>query len=78
MRRELAEERGSRTRQRQTARCVRGGKRGCSTLVIALGPSERALVQLLRGMGRVRVQDDSARVDLGEYARLHGLSSARS
>lgn len=54
------------------------GKRGCSTLVIPLGPSERALVQLLRGMGRVRVQDDSARVDLGEYARLHGLSSARS
>ena len=53
------------------------GKRGCSTLVVALGPSARDLLQLLRGMGRVR-QGDSARVDLGEYARLHGLSSARS
>ena len=76
MRRELAEERGSRTRQGQTARRVRGGEAGCSTLVVALGLSERDLLQLLRGMGRVRVQGDSARVDLGEYARLH--ASARS
>jgi hypothetical protein len=50
------------------------GKRGCNTLVVPLGPSERDLLLLLRGMGRVRVQGDSARVDLGEYARLHGLS----
>jgi len=50
------------------------GKRGCNKLVVPLGPSERDLLLLLRGMGRVRVQGDSARVDLGEYARLHGLS----
>jgi hypothetical protein len=78
MRRELAEERGVEpTKDRQLA-AFAAGKRGGSTLVVALGPSERDLLQLLRGMGRVRVQGDRARVDLGEYARLHGLSSARS
>jgi hypothetical protein len=53
------------------------GKRGCNTLIVTLGPSERELLRLLRGMGRVRVQGDSARVDLGEYARLHGLSTGQ-
>jgi len=53
------------------------GKRGCNTLVVPLGPSERDLLRLLRSMGRVRVHGDSARVDLGEYARLHSLSIAQ-
>jgi hypothetical protein len=44
------------------------GKRGCNTLVIPLGPSEHDLPRLLRGMGRVRMQVDGARVNLGEYA----------
>jgi hypothetical protein len=32
------------------------------------------LLELLRGMGRVRVHGDTIRVELGEYASLHGRS----
>ncbi len=51
------------------------GKRGCNTFIVALEPFERDLIRLLRGIGRVRVQGESARVDLGEYARLHDRSA---
>ena len=54
------------------------GKRGCSAFIVPLGPFERDLLRLLRGIGRVRVLDDSARIDLGEYARLHSQSAGRS
>jgi hypothetical protein len=53
------------------------GKRGCNALVIHMEPSERDLLRLLRGMGRIRVQGDSARVDIAEYARMQSLSIAR-
>ncbi|MBR0695168.1 hypothetical protein [Bradyrhizobium lablabi] len=53
------------------------GKRGCGALVISLGAFERDLLRLLRGMSRVRVRGDSARVELDEYARLQTLSTAR-
>ena len=53
------------------------GKRGCNTFIVPLGPFERDLLRLLRGLGRVRVVGDTARVDLGEYARLHDQSTAR-
>jgi hypothetical protein len=53
------------------------GKRGCNTFIVPVGRFERDLLRLLRGIGRVRLQDDIARVDLGEYARLHGQSLAR-
>jgi hypothetical protein len=53
------------------------GKRGCNALVIHMEPSERDLLRLLRGMGRTRLQGDSARVDIAEYARMHSLSIAR-
>jgi hypothetical protein len=52
------------------------GRRGCNTFIVQLGPLERDLLRLLRGIGRVRLQADSARVDLGEYARLHRKSIA--
>jgi hypothetical protein len=54
------------------------GKQGCNTFIVPLGPFERDLLRLVRGIGRVRVQGDSARVDLGEYARLHDTSIVRS
>jgi hypothetical protein len=53
------------------------GKRGCHTLIVPADLSQSEIVGLLRGMGRVTVQDDSAFVDLGEYARVHGLSVGR-
>ena len=52
------------------------GKRGCNALVVQLEPSERDLLRLLRGMGRVRVQGESVRVDIAEYARMRSLSIA--
>jgi hypothetical protein len=53
------------------------GKRGCSTFIVPLGPSDRDLLALLRSIGRVRVQDDHARVDLGDYARMQRHSNSR-
>lgn len=54
------------------------GKRGCNHIIVPLGPFERDLLRLLRGIGRVRVQGGCARVDLGEYARLHDQPVART
>jgi hypothetical protein len=53
------------------------GKRGCNALVIQMEPPERDLLRLLRGMGRIRVQGDSARIDIAEYAHMCSLSIAR-
>jgi hypothetical protein len=53
------------------------GNRGCNTFIVPLRPCESDLRRLLRSMGRVRIQGESARVDLSEYASLHGLSIAR-
>jgi hypothetical protein len=47
------------------------GERGCSTFIVTHEVPEAALRELLRGMGRVRRQDDTLRVELGEYAGLH-------
>lgn len=44
------------------------GDRGCRTLIIPFNSREHRLIELLRGMGRVRVHDDGARVDISEYA----------
>jgi hypothetical protein len=46
------------------------GRRGCTEFVIECGSPERDYLQLLRGMGRVRMQADSLRVGLGEYSSL--------
>jgi hypothetical protein len=48
------------------------GERGCTTLILPCCSPERVLVELLRGMGRVRVQGDTIRAELGEYASLYG------
>jgi len=47
------------------------GKRGCSTFVIPSCSTERDFLDLLRGMGRLRVEADALRLELGEYASLH-------
>jgi hypothetical protein len=47
------------------------GKRGCTTFVIPSCSSERDFIELLRGMGRVRMHEDVLRLELGEYASLH-------
>jgi hypothetical protein len=46
------------------------GERGCHTFIVSHDVPEAALRELLRGMGRVRRQDDTIRVELGEYAGL--------
>jgi hypothetical protein len=46
------------------------GERGCSTFIVSHDVPEASLRELLRGMGRVRRQDDTLRVELGEYAGL--------
>jgi hypothetical protein len=46
------------------------GKRGCTALVIQSCCSERAFIDLLRGMGRVRTRDDLLWLELGEYSSL--------
>jgi hypothetical protein len=53
------------------------GKRDCNTLVVQLGPSEHDLLGPLRRMGRVRVQDDSARIDLGDHASRISIAPNR-
>jgi hypothetical protein len=50
-------------------------KRGCTTFIISSYSSGHALLQLLRGMGRVLVQGDTVRVELDGYAVLHGRES---
>jgi hypothetical protein len=47
------------------------GKRGCATFVIPSCSSERDYIELLRGMGRVRMHADLLRLELGEYVSLH-------
>jgi hypothetical protein len=54
------------------------GNRGCSTFIVPLCASDQELLTLLRSIGRVRVQDDHARVDLGDYARLQLQSKSRN
>jgi len=44
------------------------GARGCTSLVAQSFPGE--LLELLRGMGRVRRQDDAVRIEIGDYAML--------
>jgi hypothetical protein len=44
------------------------GTRGCTSLVAQSFPGE--LLELLRGMGRVRREDDAVRIEIGEYAML--------
>jgi len=46
------------------------GKRGCTSFVVPSFSSEREFLELLRGMGRVRVEADALRVEIGEYASL--------
>jgi hypothetical protein len=50
------------------------GKRGCNTIHVANGLAEVDLLWLLRGMGRVRMEESAARVDIGDYACLHSLA----
>jgi hypothetical protein len=54
------------------------GKRGCNTLLVPMEFPDREMLDLLRSMGRVCFQSDSAFVDLDEYARLHSPSVVRS
>ena len=49
------------------------GRHGCRELLIPLDLIEPDVLELLRSMGQVSVQDGTASVDLGEYARLHGI-----
>jgi hypothetical protein len=44
------------------------GARGCTSLVAQSFPGK--LLELVRGMGRVRRQDDAVRIEIGEYAML--------
>jgi hypothetical protein len=53
------------------------GKRACTTFVIPSCSSERDFLELLRGMGRVRMQEDVLRIELGEYATLHRCSGGQ-
>ena len=53
------------------------GERGCATFIIPCWTPEHGMLELLRGMGRVRVHGDAVRVELGEYASLHGRSDSR-
>ena len=46
------------------------GERGCNTFIVSHDMPEAGLRELLRGMGRVRRQGDTIRVELGEYASL--------
>jgi hypothetical protein len=53
------------------------GKRGCTTFIIQSCSSERDFLELLRGMGRLRMQADAIRLELGDYASLHRADSAK-
>ena len=61
----------------QLAAFVAGG-RGCRTLIVPFTAREHRLIDLLRGMGRARVHDDGARVDISEYASLREVSHPRN
>lgn len=50
------------------------GNRGCHTLIVPFNSREHRLVELLRGMGRVQVHDEGARVDITTYASLREVS----
>jgi hypothetical protein len=47
-------------------------KQGCSTFVIPSYSSGHALLELLRGMGRVLVQGDTVRIEIDGYEGLQG------
>lgn len=49
------------------------GRRGYRQLLVPTEPIEPEALELLRSMGQVSIRDGMASVDLGEYARLHGL-----
>ena len=51
------------------------GKRGCTALVLPSCNSERSFIELLGGMGRVRMWDDLMWLELGEYASLRSAHS---
>lgn len=51
------------------------GERGCNTLIVPFHSRQFCLIELLRGMGRVRVHDDSARLDVSDYACLRDVST---
>jgi hypothetical protein len=53
------------------------GERGCATFIIPCWTPNHSLLELLRGMGRVRVHGETVRVELGEYASLHGRTDGR-
>lgn len=53
------------------------GERGCSTFIISHDAPETGLRELLRGMGRVRRQGDTIRVELGEYASLRSRAGGK-
>ena len=53
------------------------GERGCHTFIVSHDVPEAALRDLLRGMGRVRRQDDAIRVELGEYTSLRSRADGK-
>jgi hypothetical protein len=53
------------------------GERGCHTFIVSHDVPEAALRELLRGMGRARRQDDTIRVELGDYASLRSRTAGR-
>ncbi|PSO20133.1 hypothetical protein [Bradyrhizobium sp. MOS002] len=53
------------------------GRRGCRNLVMNLELARAEALDLVRGMGHMCVQDETATVQLGDYARLHALSLAQ-
>src|SRR5579871_1033822 len=50
------------------------GRRGCGTIYATLEAHDRDLLELLRDMGPTEIKGDIVRIDLGEYARMHGLA----
>lgn len=54
------------------------GRRGCHTLIVPFNSREHSLVELFRGMGRVRVHDEGARVDISAYASLREVAHPRN
>ncbi|WP_156163405.1 hypothetical protein [Bradyrhizobium sp. LTSP857] len=52
-------------------------RRDCRTLVMSTEPAAPEVLDLLRGMGHLSIQDETATVELGDYTRLPALSLAR-
>jgi hypothetical protein len=53
------------------------GRRGYRELLVSIELIEPEVLDLLRSMGQVGICEGTARVDLGEYARLHGFAVER-